>query len=334
MKSRTAFDAIPGVKGRCGGRDVFLGIAPASTLYATSFADAFDEDTGTGYQRPRDRAHSLDFKRYIHQPDASTIPLTFNLRSEMRHHWRIELTGNGSAVLYLRRGQPCLAQVDCQHRLGELGDSEIPLAFMAFVGLDLRSEMAMFTIINSKAKGLSSSLTDFHRSTLMPDLAADAPHLFLARQLNDDPRSPWFKRIRCGGTSTSGLKRRTSLRMMQHAIQRLLVQSKCLDRLSIEQVAELLVAYWRAVSSVFETAWADHRAHLISKGVGLYGLTQLLATLLSTDGVQLYSEDVFTKRLSPLRTRIDWGNEGTFRGTGGHRGAAEAHTVLKEALSL
>jgi len=303
-------------------------------LFSASFADAFDEDTGLGYQRPRDRAHSLDFKRYIHQANASTIPLTFNLRLEMKSNWRIKQIDNGSAILYLQRGKVCLAQVDCQHRLGELSGSDIPLAFMAFIGLDLRSEMGMFAVINSKSKGLSSSLTDFHRSSLLPNLATDAPHLFLARQLNDDSRSPWFKLIRCGGRSTSGLKRRTSLRMMQHSIHRLLLQSKCLERISIEQVGELLIAYWRAVSSVFENEWADHRAHLISKGVGLYSLTQLLVTILAADGFRLYSEEELVQRLTPMKPVIDWSNNGTFSGTGGHRGAMEAHAILKDALSL
>jgi DNA sulfur modification protein DndB len=334
MKSESAFCDLIGIKGVCGAKEVFLGVAQAKVLHAASFADTLDEDTGLGYQRPRDRAHSLDFKRYIHQCDASTIPLTFNLRKELKHDWTIRSSGDGSAVLRLRRGSPCLAQVDCQHRLGELGDSDVPLAFMAFIGLDLRGEMAMFTIINSKAKGLSSSLTDFHRSNLLEDLAAEAPHLFIARRLNDDPRSPWFKRIRCGGRSTSGLKRRTSLRMMQHAIQRFVGQSQCLDAMSIEQVADLLIAYWGAVAAVFASEWSNHRAHLITKGVGLYGLTQLLAVLLAVHGQEDRSEDVFIQRLLPLKTRIDWRNGGTFAAVGGHKGAAAVCDTLRGLLGL
>lgn len=334
MHHKTAFIELDGIAGRCGGRDVFLGFAPAHVLYTASFADVLNEDTGAGYQRPRDRTHSLDFQRYICQPDASTIPLTFNLRKELKRNWRIMPRTGGHAVLRLRVGTPCLAQVDCQHRLGELGDSDVPLAFMAFIGLDLRGEMAMFTIINSKARGLSSSLTDFHTSNLLEDLAAQAPHLFLARQLNEDANSPWFKRIRCGGHSTSGLKRRTSLRMMQHAIQRFLVQTKCHDRMNIENVAQLLIAYWRAVATVFETEWLNHRTHLITKGVGLYGLTQLLGTIVTASGLDGQSEEYFIQRLSPLKAQIDWGTGGTFSSAGGRKGAGEVHSVLKGLLGL
>lgn len=334
MNEKSAFHSIQGILGKCGTCEVFLGLAPAKLLYEASFADTLDEDTGLGYQRPRNRSHSLDFKRYIHQAEVSTIPLTFNLRKELKRNWMIKRAMNQHAVLHLRVGSTCMAQIDCQHRLGELYDSDVPLAFMTFIGLDLRSEMAMFTIINSKARGLSSSLTDFHTSNLIEDLAAEAPHLFLARRLNEDAHSPWFKLIRCGGHSTSGLRRRTSLRMMQHAIQRFLSQTKCNERMGMEDVAQMLIAYWRAVATVFDTEWSNHRANLITKGVGLYGLTQLLATILSTQDCRQYSEVYFGGFLKDLKGRINWRTDGTFSSVGGHKGAGEVHSLLKGLLGL
>jgi len=56
-------------------------------------------------------------------------------------------------VLSVDKNTKCLAQVDCQHRLGELHDVDVTLAFMSFIGLDLRAEMAQFVTINSKSKG-------------------------------------------------------------------------------------------------------------------------------------------------------------------------------------
>lgn len=334
MKNISAFHEIYGVVGMCGAREVFLGFAPARILHSVSFADTLDEDTGAGYQRVRNRAHSLDFRRYINQPEASTIPLTFNLRKDLRHSWSIKRGKRGNAFLRLRKGNRCLAQVDCQHRLGELGDSEMPLAFMAFIGLDLRGEMTMFTIINSKARGLSSSLIDFHNSNLLEDLAAEAPHFFLARRLNEDPQSPWFKLIRCGGHSTSGLKRRTSLRMMQNAIKSFLVQTKFADHNEIEKVARLLIAYWRAVAIVFKDEWSNHRASLISKGIGLYGLTQLLCTIVTAYGDGDLSEESLVELLRSLKTQIDWGTNGTFSFAGGRKGAKEVHSILKGLIGL
>ena len=58
--------------GMSAGREVFLGFAPANILHSLSFADILDEDTGRGYQRRFNSAHSLDFRKYIQQEKSST----------------------------------------------------------------------------------------------------------------------------------------------------------------------------------------------------------------------------------------------------------------------
>lgn len=331
MKNCTAYYQVPGIIGTCGALPVFLGFAPAKVLSAFSFADVLDEDTGEGYQRPRNRGHSHDFKKYIMREGASTIPLTFNLRGESHDVWKINRRRNGTAILLLKHGVRCLAQVDCQHRLGELGDSDVSLAFMTFIGLDLRNEMAMFVIINTKAKGLSTSLTDFHRSSLISDLIREAPHLLLARKLNEDPQSPWFKMIRYGGATTSGLKRRTSLRMMQQSIRKFLLVTR-LQHAEIERTYSLLRGFWIAVSRVFPHEWEDPRNHLLTKGVGLYSLHLLLGDIVSTTTPSGLSETYFEEELSPLRGQIDWRTHGVFAGAGGHKGAHEVYMILKSRL--
>jgi len=117
--------ALHGTIGRCGGREVFLGFAPASLLKKLSFADVLIERSGTGYQRPICVDHSLAFKRYIQEPGATTIPLTFNLRESDPPRWRVERHAtHGFATLMLDpMGPPTMAQVDCQHRLGYLSES-------------------------------------------------------------------------------------------------------------------------------------------------------------------------------------------------------------------
>src|SRR5439155_4556651 len=121
-------------------------------------------------------------------------------------------------------------QVDCQHRLGYLNDLPLDLPFMCFLGLTEREEMEVFNVINSKAKGLSTSLLDFHDSRLAADLAAERPELFIAIHLKNDAESPWFNQVHLGGKATSGLTRRASLRTLQTAIKRFLTQTKILQR--------------------------------------------------------------------------------------------------------
>ena len=150
--------AIECLRGWSAHRPVLLGFAPADLLYKLSFPDIFDEDRGKGYQRPFNERHSQDFRRYIKEPGSSTIPLTLNLRPPAEGNWRIVDLEDGRVRLEVTADAgKIMAQVDCQHRLGHLGDLPILLPFMVFVGLSEREEMEVFSIINSKAKGLSTS---------------------------------------------------------------------------------------------------------------------------------------------------------------------------------
>ena len=334
MKKKTAKIKLDGLLGTCGDRTVFLGFAPASLLYRISFSDVLNEDTGEGYQRQHNRWQSLDFKKYITQLRSSTIPLVFNLRTENQNGWKIIDDGNSHASLHLDKNIHSLAQVDCQHRLGELYDQDISLAFMTFIGLDLRSEMAMFSVINSKARGLCSSLTDYHESNLLDDIRNEAPHLFIARKLNEDPGSPWYKLIRYGGETTSGIKRRTSLRMMQKSIDRFLKRVINIDLGTIEDKYGIVVTYWNAVRKVFPDEWRNYRSHLITKGLGLYSLMLLLSDIINNVPLELISEDYFVEKLLPLKNSIDWNSKGMFSEVGGQKGATEVYKKLKELLSL
>jgi hypothetical protein len=101
MKNNTSNKTLSGIIGKSGDLDVFIGFAPASLLSKASFADILQEETGHGYQRPYNKRHSSDFKKYISLPGASTPPLIFNLRNELSSGWQIVTKQNGSAFLHL-----------------------------------------------------------------------------------------------------------------------------------------------------------------------------------------------------------------------------------------
>lgn len=326
--------SLTGLLGKSGSCDVFLGIAPANVLRQVSFADVLDEDTGEGYQRPYSRAHSLDFRSYILRPGSSTPPLIFNLRDQFRGHWNLETVSESITCLVLSADVKCLVQVDCQHRLGELGDCDVPLAFMAYIGLNLRQELAIFNVINSKAKGLSSSLTDYHESKLLDNLATEAPHLYIGRRLNEDPSSPWYRMIRYGGETTSGLKRRASLRMVQKTVATFLTHTRGLDLGGLEQRYQMVRCYWQAVKETFPDEWTGHRHHLITKGVGLYSLMQVFADIVRANPRAVFSSEYYKQILRPLSGKFDWSSDGRFAYVGGRKGAQDVYAALREGLGL
>ncbi len=323
---------IDGVLGLSAQKRVFLGFAPASLLSSLSFSDVLDEDTGRGYQRRFSSQHSLDFRKYIQQTGSSTIPLTFNLRPRSDDAWLITELQPPQANLEIRSVEgKILAQVDCQHRLGFLNDLPISLPFMCYIGLTEREEMEVFNVINSKAKGLSTSLLDFHDATLASDLARERPELFIALHLNNNNESPWYRQLDLGGTNTSGLMRRASLRTMQTAVKRFLKHTSILRFQAPETAAQLVLDFWAAVAVVLREAWDNPRRHLINKGVGVYALMGIAEDLFLESLGESVDKRYFITKLSEFITDVDWTTNGSLKGLGGETGVKSALALIRQA---
>jgi len=322
---------IEGILGKSASRDVLLGFAPANLLHSLSFADILDEETGRGYQRKLNPQHSVDFRKYIQVDGSSTIPLTFNLRPRSDSSWSLDSTGAPHARLIISpEAGKVFAQVDCQHRLGYLNDLAIPLAFMCYIGLSEREEMEVFSIINSKAKGLRPSLLDFHDASLAGDLAKHRPELFISLQLNTDPDSPWYRQLDLGGKSTSGLTRRASLRTMQKAVRKFLNQTAILQTSTPEVAAQVVLDFWAAVAVVLRQAWDNPRRHLVSKGVGVYAMMAIAGDLYMESGAQACDKRYFVAKLSEFITDVNWRTSGPLKGFGGEGGVKSALSLLRD----
>jgi len=318
--------------GCCGDREVFIGFATAADLSQISFPDILDEVTGKGYQRRFHREHSLEFKRYIQQPGASTIPLTFNLRPGLKG-WELKKGPAGASLTVDVAKGPVMAQVDCQHRLGYLRESQIPFAFMAYIGLRIEEEMEIFRVINGKAKGLSGSLLDFTEARLVEDdLKAARPELFLALVLHEDQRSPWYQRLDLGGNRTTGPLRVASLRTMQKAARRFLREAGLSNKEVNQTTASMVIDFWKAVTLVLPEEWKHPRQHMLVKGIGVYCLMSLAGELFreAVSKGQTCDLDHFIAALSDFVHTIDWSNQGPLKGYGGASGADAALGLLRQ----
>ena len=320
------------ISGSSAGRPVLLGYAPASLLCALSFPDVLNEDTGRGYQRRFNAQHSLDFRRYIQRPTSTTIPLTFNLRPRTDGAWRlVEGAGRSKRLVIAAKAGAVLTQVDCQHRLGHLSDLNLELPFMCFVGLTDREEMEVFNTINSKAKGLSSSLLDFHDAQLATDLAGDRPELFIALFLRNEPTSPWFQQLDLGGEQTSGMTRRASLRTVQKAVKLFLMRVHLAHNRDVDVLAPIVLEFWQAVAATLPDAWAQHRKHFLTKGIGVYALMELAADLCNeVKDPRLLIRRHFCAVLADFITQFDWSSSGPLKGLGGESGVSTAVSLIRE----
>ncbi len=323
---------IIGIQGLSGGVNTFMGFAPASLLHSCSFADILEEETGQGYQRRFNDRHSLDFRNYIQNTTSTTIPLTFNLRPEHSEYWDIQIN-EGRSTLLIRPEHKVLSQVDCQHRLGYLADLEISLPFITFIGLSEKEEMAIFNIINSKAKGLPGSLLDFHETKLVADIEKVKPELVLAVRLNDDSASPWLKMLDLGGNRTSGMQRRASLRTMQRAIRLFIRNLGAYTPAHNDELYEIVRAFWNAVVTTLPDEWNNPRKHMICKGIGVYSLMAIAADLCHEKDELPHMDwhDFFCIKFATFAQSMDWSNQGPLKGLGGEGGVREATEILRKA---
>jgi DGQHR domain-containing protein len=329
-ESRAEWAEIRCVKGKSAGREVLLGFAPAALLHSLSFTDVLNEDTGKGYQRRINAQHSLDFRRYIQQAGSSTIPLTFNLRPVPAGDWALAPVGAAGVTLAVAKGKRPLAQVDCQHRLGHMDDLDIELPFMCFIGLTEREEMEVFNVINSKARGLSSSLLDFHDAQLATDLGADRPELYISLFMRREVTSPWHNQLDLGGTTTSGMGRRASLRTFQKSVQQFLHRTRVLESKSVDDAAHLVLDFWVAVATVLPEQWQNSRKHMLTKGVGVYALMEIAADLyLETPKSRVCDRKYFVAALSDFAIDFDWETTGPLRGLGGQGGVKAAVELIR-----
>lgn len=320
------------IRGRAASRDVLLGFAPASLLHRLSFADILNEESGRGYQRRINSQHSLDFRRYIQQAGSSTIPLTFNLRAAAASDWKVKNTEGQGAILEVAPDKKVLAQVDCQHRLGHMADLDTELPYMCFIGLSEREEMEVFNVINSKARGLSSSLLDFHDAQLATDLGSERPELYIALFMRREAASPWHNQLDLGGSSTSGMTRRASLRIFQKAVKQFLNRTKVLESRSIDDAAHLVLDFWVALVTVLPEQWGNPRKHMLTKGVGVYALMEIAADIyINTPKNNVCDRNYLVATLSDFALDFDWSTTGTLKGLGGQGGVKEAVELIRTA---
>ena len=316
---------ISGLLGKSGQLDTLVGFAPANILHKLSFADVLDEDAGKGYQRRFNEKHSLDFRKYIQSEGSTTIPLTFNLRPNLNKWWSVEARGN-TARLIITENTKVLSQVDCQHRIGFLSDLEISLPFIVFIGLSQKQEMAVFNTINSKSKGLSSSLIDFHETRLVEDLEQIRPELSIALRLHEDAASPWYKQLDLGGNRTSGMRRKASLRTIQKSVKRFLRETQILSQKDCNYAFEVVLCFWQSLTELLVNEWEYPRKHMLNKGVGVYSLMSIASDIYIEEANSQPQDWSMTlkQKLADFVFDIDWSNTGALKGLGGEAGVREA----------
>jgi hypothetical protein len=100
---------------------------------------------------------------------------------------------------------------------------------------------------------------------------------------------------------------------------------------SAEEIARIAHDFWCAVAMVMPEAFSKPRKSLVTKGIGVYALTELAADMVleATAGTRC-DAGYFAAVMGDLAPALDWGSNGPLAGLGGEGGARRAADILRQ----
>lgn len=273
-----------------------------------TYMKPYDAPSGKGYQRPVDLKRCNDFALYLSKGDEALFsPILLNAGGQWEftpydklrpHYGRLICKGRASLM-------------DGQHRLGGIKryiqetNSNIDIPFFAFHYLDEDEEIQLFDTINTKAKGIGSSLSKYLRRD-SDDIS------WVATQLIVQTDSPFHNIGTVIGKRTKG--RHVTLQNLHKALH-FLTKYEHLSLLSKEEKLILAYNYYGAIKETFSKEWLDYKGYRLTHIVCLDALSIAGADLLAKYVSKKNKEIVYAGIIHSVRKlrKIDWSSEGTLK---------------------
>ncbi len=283
---------------------MFVTSLTAQQLIEGTIVDGYDstltpDDPNQGYQRPPERSRITRIGTYLIKHMGSGLypnPVLLSSRAPLRFDpvsRRLELPSQAS-----------LRVIDGQHRIAGLRyaieeKKEESLAFLQIPAVILETasrheEMEQFRIINSSAKSVRTDLVNSILTAMAESQGIEAiPEKDQWRvvvtkvvdALNHREDSPWHNVLLmpdevgkrdAAGKITRATSAMTSIRPVhEYLAAHPKFAGKSLDE-KAEGLADILVAYWRAIRSIVPDAFDDPDQYVIQKTPGLFSLHYLL----------------------------------------------------------
>jgi|GEM_PF-3449916 len=383
---------IPVIKCQSLGYAVYRGSLKAKELYPALWIDRYDEDVNPlGYQRPFNAERSKDAAKYAEEEpkgfwpeailnirandDAAKTPIvqyafepaapdspygTFTVDYD---ETKVKQFGP-EAVPFER----AFSQVDCQHRLGMMANSEKEVTICIFERLTRLEEALIFRVINEKQVKISTSLVDLLVFRLGKGDLYNPTHAWALR-LNSDPVSPFYDKVYTGGAKVSGKTYVVTLRTLRECLKLAIGDDEIPNRLpenrklsllkklqntsvvyqtildpnltelqrrkNFDTAYEFIRTYWNAVNALWPDAWdpQKHKQYKLLTTPGLKGLSMVgNAVFEQCRQKNDYSYRIIDTLLSPAASWVEWHKDGDFRQATGNAGAVIVRNRLRQKV--
>lgn len=340
----------------CLGYTVYRGSVKASDLEPATWIDFYDEEVNPlGYQRPFNEGRSMDAARYAEENNAfwpeSILAIRDNSEIEDEDdHVRFNFVTvsteskfgelivdyNGARTENLQgqifKWRRAFSQVDCQHRLGKMGDSDRYVTVCIIPGINRFEEAVIFKTINDRQKKISTSLVDAIIQLSQGKL--EAPEVHWAFNMSRDVGSCFYKRVNMEGRNIAGEVYLVTLRTLRTSISSLAsgkryISNNMNDMGSFDQFYILIRSYWNEVSRLWPTEFNDTRNYKLMTVPGLKGLVRysrrIFRDALETGG----NKTNLTGVVNRVGTGVmDWSSSGPLMFASGNAGARAVYELL------
>ena len=306
LPSNIAIENI--IQSKMRGRVTYQGFVSSHIAVNFSYSKLYNDPSGKGYQRPIDKKRCLDFANYLSQgEEALYTPILLNASGNWEFNAYDKDRPNYGRLVCKKKA----TLMDGQHRLGGIKeyiletDSNLNVPFLAFHYLDDDEEIKLFDVINTKAKGIGTSLSRY--------LNRDNDEIsWIATNLILNPESPFFSKGTLIGKRT---KEKNITLQNLYNIVRLLTKRSKLEKLSKEKKLNLALFYFNLIKELFPEEWADNK---------LYRLTHVTClNALAISGNKIIIENYLEKSQQPDSVKIasqlvnlkeiDWSSSGDLK---------------------
>ena len=183
----------------------YVGVVNATELYKICKAEVRrierknDIDNYIGIQRELNPKRVKEIKEYVRTIDAS-FPNSIII--SLKKDFLVDKKSTESELV-IKKDENAATIIDGQHRLSgfEYGEHDFDLIVTIFIDLEDEEKALLFSIINTKhtkiTGSLSQDLYEFSTLDTPPKLAHN-----IAKSMNSDENSPWFKKIKMLGRKT------------------------------------------------------------------------------------------------------------------------------------
>ena len=296
------------IQSKMRGRVTYQGFISSQVAVNFSYSKLYNDPSGKGYQRPINNKRCKDFANYLSQgEDSLYTPILLNACGNWEFHsYDKDRPGYGRLICKKKA-----TLMDGQHRLGGIKeyikatDSTLNIPFLAFHYLDDDEEIKLFDVINTKAKGIGTSLSRYlNRDN--DDTSWVATNLILKSE------SPFSSKGTLIGKRSK--EKNITLQNLYHIVK-LLTKNSSLENLPKEKILNLTLFYFNLIKELFPEEWKDNKSYRLTH------ITCLNALALA--GNKLINENFLNKSMQPDSIKIskllenlkeiDWSSNGDLK---------------------